>query len=71
METLNYVTTATRQKSLDGQCEKGTDLSIPEEVGWDGTYNGQLMPSDDYWFTVSYEENGEQKEFKSHFAMKR
>ena len=44
---------------------------IPEEIGWDGTYNGQLMPSDDYWFTVTYEENGEQKEFKSHFAMKR
>ena len=44
---------------------------IPEQDGWDGTYAGQLMPSDDYWFTVSYEENGEQKEFKSHFAMKR
>ncbi|MFN7318359.1 MAG: T9SS type B sorting domain-containing protein, partial [bacterium] len=22
--------------------------------GWDGTYNGYLMPSDDYWFTVDY-----------------
>jgi gliding motility-associated-like protein len=21
-------------------------------AGWDGTYNGYLMPSDDYWFTV-------------------
>ena len=43
----------------------------PDEEGWDGTFAGNLMPSDDYWFTVSYEENGEQKEFKSHFAMKR
>ncbi|MEM0544058.1 T9SS type B sorting domain-containing protein, partial [Flavobacterium sp. j3] len=22
--------------------------------GWDGTYNGQLLPSTDYWFTVDY-----------------
>jgi gliding motility-associated-like protein len=29
------------------------------------------MPSDDYWFTVNYLENGEEKIFKSHFAMKR
>ena len=39
--------------------------------GWDGTYLGNMLPSDDYWFTVTYEENGEQKQFKSHFAMKR
>jgi gliding motility-associated-like protein len=41
-------------------------------AGWDGTYNGYLMPSDDYWFTVDYEdENGVMKQFKAHFAMKR
>jgi large repetitive protein len=43
----------------------------PDSEGWDGTYNGQPLPADDYWFTVTYIENGEQKEFKSHFAMKR
>ena len=43
----------------------------PEGEGWDGTYNGSPMPSDDYWFTVDYEENGQKKEFKAHFAMKR
>jgi gliding motility-associated-like protein len=43
----------------------------PREEGWDGTFNGNKMPADDYWFTVTYIENGEQKEFKSHFAMKR
>ena len=26
--------------------------------GWDGTHNGQPMPSDDYWFSVEYS-NGE------------
>jgi gliding motility-associated-like protein len=41
-------------------------------AGWDGTYNGYLMPSDDYWFTVDYaDENGIMKQFKAHFAMKR
>jgi gliding motility-associated-like protein len=29
------------------------------------------MPSDDYWFTVEFEENGILKQFKAHFAMKR
>ncbi|MGH2664268.1 T9SS type B sorting domain-containing protein [Flavobacterium sp.] len=43
----------------------------PRGQGWDGTFNGSKMPADDYWFTVIYIENGEQKEFKSHFAMKR
>jgi gliding motility-associated-like protein len=40
-------------------------------AGWDGTYNGYLMPSDDYWFTVDYMETGVMKQFKAHFAMKR
>ena len=43
----------------------------PQGEGWDGTYNGYQMPSDDYWFTVTYIENGEDKQFKSHFAIKR
>ena len=40
-------------------------------AGWDGTFNGHLMPSDDYWFTVDYIENASAKQFKAHFAMKR
>ena len=40
-------------------------------AGWDGTYNGQIMPSDDYWFTIDYQENGFQNTFKSHFSLKR
>jgi len=39
--------------------------------GWDGTYNGAVMPSTDYWFTIAYPENGVMKEFKAHFALKR
>jgi gliding motility-associated-like protein len=44
----------------------------PSNRGWDGTYNGNPMPSDDYWFAVNYKDaNQEDKEFKAHFAMKR
>ncbi|MGG7034550.1 MAG: T9SS type B sorting domain-containing protein [Flavobacterium sp.] len=35
---------------------------------WDGRYNGNELPSDDYWFVVS-RANG--KEYKGHFALKR
>ena len=37
----------------------------------DGTFNGQLMPSTDYWFKVEYPEAGVVKEFKAHFSLKR
>ncbi|HEX9979873.1 MAG TPA: T9SS type B sorting domain-containing protein [Flavobacterium sp.] len=39
--------------------------------GWDGTFNGQPLPSTDYWFTVQYSEQGVAKEFKAHFSLKR
>ena len=41
------------------------------EQGWDGTYQGNTLPSTDYWFIVEYIENDQQKEFKSHFSLKR
>jgi gliding motility-associated-like protein len=43
----------------------------PRGNGWDGTYNGQALPADDYWFVVEFEENGGAKEFKAHFSLKR
>jgi len=41
--------------------------------GWDGTYNGQPMPSSDYWFTLDYKDlkTGEPKQLKAHFSLKR
>ncbi len=41
----------------------------PADEGWDGTFNDQSLPSTDYWFTAEYTENGERKEFKSHFSL--
>lgn len=36
--------------------------------GWNGTLNGYLLPADDYWFNVTFEDN---KTIKGHFSLKR
>lgn len=39
-------------------------------AGWDGIYNGELMFSDDYWFTLEYlDTTSLPKTFKAHFAL--
>jgi gliding motility-associated-like protein len=43
----------------------------PSGQGWDGTFNGEPLPSDDYWFLVEFTENFQSKEFKAHFSLKR
>ncbi|MGB5417208.1 choice-of-anchor L domain-containing protein [Algibacter sp.] len=40
-------------------------------LGWDGTYNGNNMPSDDYWFSAEIVQNGESFNIKGHFTLKR
>ncbi len=42
--------------------------------GWDGTYKGNPLPADDYWFKIEYTDKnpkGQQREFIAHFAIKR
>lgn len=41
---------------------------LGNDIGWDGTLNGRLLPATDYWFVVS---RGNGKEFKGHFTLKR
>lgn len=45
----------------------------PFKSGWDGTYNGKQMPSNDYWFLVKYKDrnNGRPREFRANFTLKR
>jgi gliding motility-associated-like protein len=44
----------------------------PTSLGWDGTYNGNLMPTNDYWFTIDYMgADNNRKQFKAHFTLKR
>jgi gliding motility-associated-like protein len=40
----------------------------PLGTGWDGTFNGVLLPTSDYWFTATLQDG---REFKSHFTLKR
>jgi len=40
----------------------------PLGTGWDGTYNGAIMPTSDYWFYVKLEDR---RLFKGHFSLKR
>ena len=40
-------------------------------AGWDGTYNGANMPSDDYWFNANIYYKGELLNLQGHFALKR
>lgn len=41
---------------------------LDTETSWDGTYNGQEMPTSDYWFSI-IRENG--KTYTGHFTLKR
>ena len=44
----------------------------PAQSGWDGSYIGELMPTNDYWFSVDYlDDAGAPRTFSSHFTLKR
>ena len=40
----------------------------PNSNGWDGKFNGQPLPADDYWYTIKLEDG---RELKGHFSIKR
>ncbi|MBT8183675.1 MAG: T9SS type B sorting domain-containing protein [Eudoraea sp.] len=44
-------------------------------IGWDGTFNGQPMPSSDYWFRLEYERDEQgtmvANTIRTHFTLKR
>ncbi|MFP9098526.1 T9SS type B sorting domain-containing protein, partial [Flavobacterium sp. RHBU_24] len=44
---------------------------VTDGEGWDGTFNGAPLPSDDYWFRVEFTEGNTERVFRAHFAMKR
>ena len=39
--------------------------------GWNGTYNGVLMPTSDYWYSAEIQKNGEAFTVQGHFTLKR
>ncbi|WP_299335798.1 choice-of-anchor L domain-containing protein [uncultured Psychroserpens sp.] len=65
---------------VNSDFNQGTDIKIfnrygklltqfnNSSAGWDGTLNGQPLPSDDYWFVVTLIDG---RTFSGHFALKR
>ncbi len=49
--------------------------STPSSLGWDGTFNGENMPSSDYWFKLIYMDTNGQlataRYINNHFSLKR
>lgn len=45
-------------------------MEIPggSDIGWDGTYNGQPLPADDYWYVLRVDDG---RIARGHFALKR
>ncbi|OIQ15317.1 MAG: hypothetical protein BM557_11840 [Flavobacterium sp. MedPE-SWcel] len=42
----------------------------PGITGWDGTFDGEVLPATDYWFKLFYSSSdGIPKEFKAHFSL--
>ncbi|MDW5288819.1 T9SS type B sorting domain-containing protein [Formosa sp. PL04] len=40
----------------------------PKNANWDGTFNGNVLPEDDYWFSATLSDG---RTFTSHFTLKR
>jgi len=40
----------------------------PISNGWDGTFNGEPLPTNDYWYTIYFEDG---RTSKGHFTLKR
>ncbi|CAL2059561.1 T9SS type B sorting domain-containing protein [Tenacibaculum sp. 190524A05c] len=52
----------------------GTTIAIlpPDKPFWDGIYNGDIAPSNDYWFLISLVDVfGKKREVKGHFSLLR
>ena len=43
----------------------------PNNLNWDGKYNGVDMPSNEYWFSIYYRYQERQLEYRGHFTLKR
>lgn len=44
--------------------------TINPDSGWDGIYNGEFLPSNDYWFSIDVTDNENiTKTYKAHFSL--
>lgn len=64
---LNQFETSTSVKIFNRYGKLLRELDV-FGTGWDGTFNGNQLPTDDYWFIITLS-NG--KEYRGHFSLKR
>jgi gliding motility-associated-like protein len=44
----------------------------PSRSAWNGSFNGELLTANDYWFEVNYmSSNGVETQYRSHFSLRR
>ena len=65
---------------IDSQFQSGSHILIydrfgklikeldPLSIGWDGSFNGKLLPANDYWFYITLEDG---RVYKGHFSLVR
>lgn len=44
---------------------------LPNTSGWDGTYNGSILPNSDYWYAIDISRDNTLSTLKGHFTLKR
>ncbi len=65
---ISSETAAANQISIFDRYGKLLTKLTAADKGWDGTFDGQPMPADDYWFRVLLQTG---QEFKGHFSLVR
>ena len=64
---LNYMETSVKVQVFDRYGKLIKELNALGN-GWNGTFNGDLLPTDDYWFIVTLTN---EKTYRGHFTLKR
>jgi gliding motility-associated-like protein len=65
---LNKISQQVQRIEIFNRNGKLLKVLSPTSAGWNGTYNGNPLPSNDYWFVAHFTEGGE---YRNHFTLKR
>ncbi|OXG06086.1 hypothetical protein B0A64_11895 [Flavobacterium araucananum] len=68
IEGVNAASNASTTIQIFDKYGKLLKQITPLGQGWDGTYLGAQLPSDDYWYVIKLEDS---RIFKGHFSLKR
>ena len=70
--TYIYISTPSAQINIFNRFGKIVAQIDIDTQGWDGTYGGKILASDDYWFSIILvDRNGIKRERKGNFSLLR